>query len=281
MTRIGCLLVFPLLLVSPLQAVGQEAEADPPAPAVSQETVADTLAAAAAQDAAAAPSITRLPVTAGRIAAEQWTFRIVEDGEPAGRIVVEFFPGDDVVWIHDRSTMEPGVDEDVMITLDPATLQFRANAVSGDFNGVHVNGSYRREGDRVQGLFVQHRLSDGAMAESPVDVAWPDAAILRGAAIWLAHTVEWKVGDEYRFPWFTALGGRFEDVRYHVPEALDVTVPAGTYSTFLVVQEGGTPGNVIYVTRDAPHRTVRVDVVGRPMTIELESVREAAAPPGD
>jgi hypothetical protein len=80
--------------------------------------------AASAVEPATAPEL-----RAEHLLSERWTFRIVQEGAPKGAIVVDFFPQEDAVWVHDISTMGPDVHEDVNIILEPDTLAWRSATV--------------------------------------------------------------------------------------------------------------------------------------------------------
>jgi hypothetical protein len=211
-------------------------------------------------------------VHAARILSERWNFRIVNEGQVAGAVAVDFFPQMESLWIHDLSTMGPEIREDVNLVFDPQTMAWRSAFVSGEFTGTHVHASYEANAARVRGVFARHRLSDGRHSESEVDQEMPPGAMARGAAIWMAHAMPWAAGAEYHFPWFAFLGAQFEQVTFKHLGIESVTVPAGTFEVHRIEQAGGSPGNVLFVTTTAPYRTVRVDIVGQPMTIELESV---------
>lgn len=226
---------------------------------------------------AAEPSTTPPPVRADRILSEHWSFRIVNEGEVAGSIVVDFFPQADSLWIHDLSTMGAEIREDTSLVFDPQTLAWRSAMVSGEFTGTHVHASYAADAERVRGVFARHRLYDERHVESQVDQEMPPGAMSRGGTIWMAHAVPWTAGAAYHFPWFQFLGAQFEQVTLENLGIESVTVPAGTFEVHRVEQRGGSPGNVFFVTTTAPFRTVRVDIVGQPMTIELESVEAHAA----
>lgn len=203
---------------------------------------------------------------------ETWRYRIVNEGEAAGSTVIDFRRREGILWIHDISTLEPDIAEDMLVRIDARTGEPASLDVHGDFGGVHVNGQFAVESGRLRGAFVQHRVTDAAEGRVVIDEPMTDRTRLRAALIWLAHTLPLEVGATWDYRWFMALGGRFEEVELRVEGVEEVRVPAGSFETFKIVQEGGTPGNVLYVTTGRPRRTVRVDVVGRPMTIELERV---------
>jgi len=210
--------------------------------------------------------------TAAEVQEETWRFDIVQEGNVAGSTVVDFRRVEDVVWIHDTSVLGADISEDMLMRLDATTLEPLSLVVHGEFGAIHVNGQFEVEDGRIRGRFVQHRVEDTVAADVEVDEALSSRTLFRGSLIWLAHTLPLEVGDTYGYRWFMALGARFEDVELKVVGIEDVTVPAGTFETFKVIQEGGSPGNVLYVTTSRPRRLVRVDVVGQPMTIELQRV---------
>lgn len=223
----------------------------------------------AAEEAPAGPAPLPVAIDAEQVRAGKQTFRIVNNGEVAGSIVVETLFRDGVYFIHDVSTMEPQAAEDVLMRLDAETWAPLSVQLSGHFGEVHVNAHYAFDGPRVRGTFFQHRPSDGGYAETPVDLQLPAGTQLRGGVIFMVQALPLEPGKSLRLNWFHALGGRLEEVTLTAVGVEQVTVPAGTFETLKVTQEGGTPGNVFYVTTESPRQTVRIDVVGQPMIIEL------------
>jgi hypothetical protein len=51
----------------------------------------------------------------------------------------------------------------------------------------------------------------------------------------------------------------------------EVTVPAGTFSAWRVNMTGGEAALVMYVSTDTPRKTIRIEMVGQPIMIELVS----------
>jgi hypothetical protein len=49
----------------------------------------------------------------------------------------------------------------------------------------------------------------------------------------------------------------------------DITVPAGTFPVFRIEVSGTQQPLVFYVTRDAPRRLVKIELVGQPLTFDL------------
>ncbi len=74
-------------------------------------------------------------------------------------------------------------------------------------------------------------------------------------------------------PVFSVMSGNVTNVTYRVTAAEEVTVPAGTFPAYRVEVTGGPQPMTLYVRRDAPHILLRQEMVGVPVTIELQSVQ--------
>ena len=196
-------------------------------------------------------------------------FRMIEGGEEVGSMEVHTAFEDGAYVIHDVSRMPPGIHEDVIMRFDEETFAPLDAFLSGAFDATHVHSQFTFEGSHVRGLAHRHR-AEGKSATQQVDRDLPAGATLRGAALFLAPALPLTdVGARLELDWFAPLTAATAQVTFETTGIEQVTVPAGTFETYRVELTGGQPGNVLFITREEPHRTVRIDVVGRPMQIEL------------
>jgi hypothetical protein len=68
---------------------------------------------------------------------------------------------------------------------------------------------------------------------------------------------------------FNASEASTKPITFKVEGVEDVTVPAGTFSTFRLSVAGGEFPAIMYVSRETPRRIVKLEVVGQPVAFEL------------
>jgi hypothetical protein len=67
----------------------------------------------------------------------------------------------------------------------------------------------------------------------------------------------------------SASDGSVKSYTLSVKSEESVTVPAGTFDTFVTEMTGGQQPITLYVTKAAPHRVVKFTLAGQPLEIVL------------
>jgi hypothetical protein len=110
-------------------------------------------------------------------------------------------------------------------------------------------------GGQVKTVDVDTALAVGTFDTNQLQAVLPALALAEGASITVSV--------------FNASDGSIKPVTFKVEGVEDVTVPAGTFSTFKVSMAGGDFPAVLYVSRETPRRVVKIEVVGQPVAFEL------------
>ncbi len=106
-----------------------------------------------------------------------------------------------------------------------------------------------------------------------ISVTLVDGTILKGAVDVLISTLPLDVGKSYKFPVVDAQSGKLENVTIDVVGEEDLTVPAGTYSTYKVKVKSGDGEQIMYVQKDSPHWMVKQESPAQGLNIELKSLK--------
>jgi hypothetical protein len=80
-------------------------------------------------------------------------------------------------------------------------------------------------------------------------------------------------GASFSIRVFEPAEGRTRVLSVKVAGASDLAVPAGNFAVYRVEVSGTPQPFVFYVTREAPRRLVKIEIVGQPLTFELTASR--------
>lgn len=169
--------------------------------------------------------------------------------------------------ITEQTEMQPNVVEAARGVLDSAsllpttvTINFAVGDTVLDVDLSWING-WRK------GRYINMRKDSRTTRD--VNVQEDKPATLRMAVFGLVAAMPLGEGFKTTLPWFNTLVNRVEDIAVIVTDTSTTTTPAGSFETYKVALRGGSPENIIYVTRATPRQIVRIDVVGHPMHFEL------------
>ena len=98
-------------------------------------------------------------------------------------------------------------------------------------------------------------LADGTLDSEALELLFPALPLSDGASFTINA--------------FEAPRGRVQTTTIRVTAGHEVTVPAGTFSAFKLDVQAGEVALVVYVSEDAPRRTLKVEIVGQPVSFEL------------
>ncbi|WP_417459569.1 hypothetical protein [Kordiimonas sp.] len=194
------------------------------------------------------------------------TFRLVlmNEGAEAGDMTYGWHKMGEQYVIEDRTTMEPNIVETAKAVVDGTTLLPRSVAISLVMGESFMNVDLGWNDLNRQGKFTSKRAGSEETVRE-VDLIEDNPAPLRLAVVGFVAAMPLDVGFENSFDWFNTLANRTETVKISVTGTQEVETPAGNFDTYVVEISGGTPENIVYVTKTKPRRIVRIDVVGRPL----------------
>jgi hypothetical protein len=83
----------------------------------------------------------------------------------------------------------------------------------------------------------------------------------------LIPAIDWTATTDVVVPVFHSGQNSSAAMRLRVTGTESVTVPAGTFETFRVESSGDRVPFILFVESAAPHRLVRVEIVGTPVEV--------------
>jgi len=123
------------------------------------------------------------------------------------------------------------------------------------------------------GGVAKGQVKGGKDGDKDINVPLVKGAILKSSLDVLISTLPLEKGKTYKFPVIDAQSGSLENVTIEVAGEKDLTVPAGTYSTFEVKIKSGDGEQVMYVSKDLPHLMVKQEMPAQGLNIELKSIK--------
>ncbi len=123
-----------------------------------------------------------------------------------------------------------------------------------------------------QGSSAHGHLEGGKDGPKDVNVELVKGTVLSGALEFLIATLPLEEGASFSFPVLEAQGGQLSNADISVEGEEDVTVPAGTFSTWKVRVKSGDGETVYNVKKELPHVVVRQTVPAQRLLIELKSL---------
>lgn len=204
------------------------------------------------------------------LVARRDSFQVSVQGQPFGHMVAEVRPGSDsIVYLEETEIPAIGLHQTATVVLDPGSLAVRS---------VHQNIRGAGQTAETRLTYAQGRVRGRAQTPDPragaPKTAEVDTAVAAGtidlnafqplvALLPLAENASFTVGA------FDASENTVRTLTIKVSGAVDVTVPAGTFPAFRVEVSGTPQPLVFFVSRAAPRRLLKIELVGQPLSFEL------------
>ncbi|MEX1050886.1 MAG: insulinase family protein, partial [Gemmatimonadales bacterium] len=135
--------------------------------------------------------------------------------------------------------------------------------------GAAVEGTLRFDGMRVHGQAMGAPAGPGAPpALRDVDTTFALALYDSDQIAATLTALPLAVGTSYTFPTFGADHATISTYTARVERRESVTVPAGTFDVWRV-GVAGEEASTVWITADAPHRLVRMELASQPIAFEL------------
>jgi zinc protease len=127
-----------------------------------------------------------------------------------------------------------------------------------------------------QTFSLETRLEDGRLLgaidlpgqSQEIEMAVPDGVVVSDMVEIALRVVPLAEGRELTLPMAVPQTESVENVTLRVIEQVEVTVPAGTFQAWRV-EMSGPEAQTFWVEVEAPHRIVRVQAAGQPLSVEL------------
>lgn len=207
----------------------------------------------------------RANVDFSRADLQPFSMVLIKDGVAAGSMAYSMRLNGDTYIIEDQTEMEPNILETATGILDAATLM--PITVDIDFAVGENRTVFDFEwNDTV--LSGKVTINQSEQPERVVPINSNDNAVLRMAVFGIISALPLDNGFQTELPWFNTLSNTTEIVQISHAGYQTVETPAGTFEAHKVNLKGGTPENVIYVSKSLPQKIVRIDVIGQPLHFE-------------
>ncbi|GJL91044.1 DUF3108 domain-containing protein [Hyphococcus sp.] len=207
------------------------------------------------------------PVDLSQVEFAPARYQLIHHGEKAGEMYFAMERKEDVIVIHDGTTLLPDVRESGTVVVDAETLLPKRIVIDGDFSRTILDIDLTFDGRKGTGVRKYKRPTDIEKAERPFEIELPEDAIARTSLFGFVSGLPWRDGATFKLQWFEELGGVVADAELVVAGRETIEVPSGMFETFKV-NLNAEPANVIYLTTAKPHRIVRIDVPAQEMRFE-------------
>jgi hypothetical protein len=213
-----------------------------------------------------APKTTAIAFDPAQLVARRDSFAFLVQGNPMGYLTTGLTrSADSLVYVEE--TAIAGQRQRTVLHLDPTTLATRSVDQTGEGQGLDIHLVY--QAGRVRGRAQVPNPRTGTTKATEVDTTVAPGTIDGNALQPLLSALPLADGASFNLSVFDASDNSARSLAVKVAAAADVTVPAGTFRAFRVQVSGGRLPLVCYVSRDAPRRLVKIEIVGQPVTIEL------------
>lgn len=214
-----------------------------------------------------------VPIDRDQVFVGKQRFQVINNGQQAGMMTVHSrFNDKGQYLIHDHSESEAlGVLEEIFVVMDGdsfAPLRSQVHARMGD-HYIDANWQWQWQDNLADSQIEIYNFASGEHRHRALSESIPAGTLTRAGALYLANAMDLGENKVIELNWLNTLNGQISPITYTVTGSAEISVPAGSFDTWTVLQEGGQPGNTIYVSKDSPRRIVRFDVTGMDMRLEL------------
>lgn len=173
-------------------------------------------------------------------------------------------------WVATSEIENPMATQQSELRFGAASLEPISVSQTAMQQGTELNTELQFADGRVTGTA---QLPPQAGREQTVDAEVVQGTLLPGMDEYVLAVADLPEGETLTLPVFNPLSGSATSVTYTVTGTETVTVPAGEFSTYRVEVSGGPQPMVLYLQQELPHLVVKQELVGLPVTIELQSVQ--------
>jgi zinc protease len=215
------------------------------------------------------PTAVAIEFDRAQLVARRDSFQISFQGNPIGQQINELVIGSDVITYTETTDIPlMGMTQEATILLDPESLVPRSTEQVGLVAGQNIESHLTYEAGRVTGQ-VQVPQPTGEIETKQVDAQFVDGAVDASVIQMLLPSMPLAEGASLTVSAFTAAEGTVKPITVKVLGVEEVTVPAGTFSTYKVDVSGGEQPLILYVSTDTPRRVVRIELLAQPVVFEL------------
>ena len=212
----------------------------------------------------AAPAAT---VDMSQVAAVADSFTIVINGNPLGTMSHRVEKTGDGIRITERMSIANGMVAQATDLMLSAKGEMRSVKQTGSVQGQQTSIDATYAGNRVKGTATTP--APGGPKTVSYDTTIVAGSIDDNATLAALPTLPWSKTATFSIPVFGSGQGTQRMVTYKVTGTQSLTVPAGTFDTFVVETSGGPAPVTLYITTAKPFRVVKLAPQGSPMEVVL------------
>ena len=194
------------------------------------------------------------------------SFSVVVQGRPFGFQRVTLEKTADGWRYSDDTQIGPIVQQHTEVTFGN-DLQMRAVKQSGKMQGQDMKIDVTYAAGRAKGSATTP--GPQGMKSVAFDTTVTAGSIDDNAVTALIPAMRWAAGAKIRVPEFASGKGESRVTSLNVVGEEKVTVPAGTFNTWKVEVTGGEQPATFFVSKDSPHRLVKIVLSAAPVEIQL------------
>ncbi|HEX9581639.1 MAG TPA: pitrilysin family protein [Gemmatimonadales bacterium] len=205
-----------------------------------------------------------------QLVARRDSFVVLVQGNPFGYMTAEIERADTaLVYTEETQIPAVGLQQRTTVVLDPRTLAVRSVVQTGTGAGQAMETRLTYAGGRVSGRAQTPDPRAGSPKIVDVDTALAQGTTDVNAFQALVAALALADGVSFTVPAFEASENAVRTMTVKVSGEQDVTVPAGTFPVYRIEVSGPPQAFVFFVTREAPRRLVKIELVGQPLGFEL------------
>lgn len=186
-----------------------------------------------------------------------------------GSMVLETKLDDSKYIMSDISILDGMVKEESKYIFNRKSLSLEEFNMKFEQGQMVVNSNLTWNGKYAKGKYEMKRGTASKKIE--VDTTFNSKLIDRGEVFAFIQALPLKVGLKANFPVLAQPNYEVWDMTLEIVSETVCKVPAGEFETYKIDFLGDKVSNTIYVTKNSPHRIVKVDVIGQLMEIVLVS----------
>ncbi len=200
------------------------------------------------------------------------TYQFTVRGNPLGTTTSTLArEGDE--WVATSAIESPVITRRSELRFGAAGLEPVSLTQTTAQQGTELNADLSFADGRITGTATLPGEPGGEPEERSVDAAVVQGTLLPGMGEYALAVADLAVGESITVPVFSAESGSVAPTTYQVTGMETVTVPAGEFPVFRVEVSGGQQPMTLYLRQESPHLVVKMELVGIPVTIELQSMQ--------
>ena len=220
----------------------------------------------AATTAAAAATAAPVTIDASKIVAGSDSSSILVQGNPFGSSVKQVERTADAITVTQRAVIGPMMSQATTISLTPAG-QVRSVIQTGSVQGTPTKIDATYSNGRVKGSATT--VSQAGPKSVTFDTTVAPGTVDENAITALIPALPWSKTATFSIPVFSPGEGVAKTFTIKVTGTQSVTVPAGTFDTYVAEMSGGQLPVMLYISTAQPYRVIKSAPVGPPIEIVL------------